>query len=70
MEKQIILYSETFKGYARLSNIMKGKTRTGLKIEFTNDKEAATTFENEQAKEHFIKNFAIGVNYNFKTELI
>lgn len=67
---KLILYSNTFKGYARLSNKMNGKEIIGLKIEFTQDKEAATTFENQEAKKHFINNFAIGVNYDFIEETI
>lgn len=70
MIRKIVLYSETFRGYARLSNKMSGKERVGLVIEFTQDIHAATTFENEKAKNHFIENFAIGVNYDFQTKYL
>lgn len=70
MKKQIVLYSETFKGYARLSEKLSGKERIGLEIKFTPDIHSATTFQNEKSKKHFIENLAIGVNYQFKTEYL
>lgn len=68
--KKTILYSQTFKGYARLSNMLQGKERTGLKIEFTNDIESATTFEDQISIDHFLNTFCIGVNYDFTKEEI
>lgn len=70
MEKQIVLYSETFKGYARISEKLSGGERVGLEIKFTPDIHSATTFENQKSKKHFIENFAIGVNYQFKTKYL
>lgn len=68
--KEIVLYSETFKGYVRLIEKRSGQERVGLVIEFTQDKLAATTFRDEESKNHFIENFAIGVNYKFKTKFL
>lgn len=69
MENKLVLYSETFKGYVRISEKTIGGKRIGINIKFTKDIQAATTFGNEKDITHFIENFAIGVNYQFKTIL-
>lgn len=68
--KKIILYSETFKGYLRIYEIKQGKKVTGLELKFSSNKNEATTFPTQYDKNTFINSYCIGVNYQFKEELI
>ena len=68
--KKIVLYSQTFKGYVRLSNKLIGGKIIGLVINFTDNLKDATTFKSENDKIDFIKNYAIGVDYKFQTKVL
>lgn len=68
--KKIILYSNTFKGYLRVYQKKSGGQVFGLELKFDQDKQNATQFETRKDKEHFLENYCIGVNYDFREEEI